>query len=45
MKLSYNGPFDIIEFYKKVEEWIAAKGKEKEIKKKVEQVSQKGKNI
>ena len=38
MKLSYNGPFDIVEFYKKVEDWISAKGKEKEIKKKVEHV-------
>ena len=45
MKLSYNGPFDIVEFYKKVEDWISAKGKEKEIKKKVEHVEAKGKKI
>ena len=45
MQLSYEGPFDIIEFYKKVEDWISAKGKEKEIKKKVEHVEPKGKNI
>jgi len=45
MKLSYQGPFDIVEFYKKVEDWISAKGKEKEIKKKVEHVEPKGKNI
>lgn len=45
MQLSYEGPFDIIEFYKKVEEWISAKGKEKEIKKKVEHVEPRGKNI
>ena len=45
MKLSYNGPFDIIEFYKKVDEWISSKGKEKEIKKKTEHVEPKGKNI
>jgi len=45
LKLSYNGPFDIIEFYKKVEGWISKKGKEKEIKKKTEHVEPKGKNI
>ena len=45
MKLSYNGPFDIIEFYKKVEDWISAKGKEKDIKKKVEHVEPSGKKI
>jgi len=45
MKLSYNGPFDITEFFKRVEDWIQAKGKEKEIKKKVEHVEPKGKNI
>lgn len=45
MKLGYNGPFDIIEFYKKVEEWISKKGKEKEIKKKVEHVGPSGKKV
>jgi len=45
MKLSYNGPFDIIEFYKKVEDWIQDKGKEKDIKKKVENVEPSGKKI
>jgi len=45
MKLSYEGPFDIIEFYKTVENWISKKGKEKEIKKKVEHVEAKGKKI
>lgn len=45
VKLSYSGPFDILEFYKKVEDWISSKGKEKEIKKKVERVSAKGKKI
>lgn len=45
LKLAYNGPFDIIEFYKKVEDWIQKKGKEKEIKKKVEHVEPKGKNL
>ncbi|MBW2974457.1 hypothetical protein KY366_01950 [Candidatus Woesearchaeota archaeon] len=45
LKLSYSGPFDVVEFYKKVEEWIAEKGKEKDVKKKVEHVEAKGKNI
>ena len=45
MKLSYQGPFDIIDFFKGVEDWISSKGKEKEIKKKMEHVSQKGKKI
>jgi len=45
MKLSYSGPFDIIEFFKRVEGWIKAKGKEKEIKKKLEHVEPKGKKI
>lgn len=45
MKLGYEGPFDIIEFYRKVEEWISAKGKEKEIKKKAEHVEPSGKKI
>src|SRR3989338_9252682 len=45
MKLSYQGPFDIIDFFKRVEDWISSKGKEKEIKKKLEHVSQKGKKI
>ncbi len=45
MKISYEGPFDVIEFYKKVEDWISAKGKEKEIKKKVEYVEPSGKKI
>ena len=45
MKLSYTGPFDIIEFYKKVNEWISKKGKEKEIKKKAEHVNPTGKDI
>lgn len=45
MKLSYDGPFDVIEFYKKVEDWISAKGKEKEIKKKLEHVEPEGKKI
>jgi len=45
MRLSYNGPFDITDFYKTVEEWIRAKGKEKEIKRELEQVEPQGKKI
>ncbi len=45
MKLSYNGPFDVVAFYRRVNEWIQEKGKEKEIKKKVEHVEAKGKKI
>jgi len=45
MKLSYNGPFSVIEFYKTVEDWISKKGKEKDIKKKSEHVDPKGKKI
>lgn len=45
IKLNYDGAFDIVEFYKKVEDWIAAKGKEKEIKKKLEHVEPSGKKI
>ena len=29
LRFSYNGPFDIIEFYKEVEDWIKENGMEK----------------
>ncbi len=45
MKLEHRGTFDIIEFYKVVEDWIRKKGKEKEIKKKLEHVGKGGKGI
>ncbi len=45
MQLSYDGTFSIVEFYKKVEEWISVKGKEKDIKKRLEHVEPKGKKI
>ena len=45
VKIKYSGNFDVIEFYKKVEEWISSKGKEKEIKKKTEHVKPEGKRI
>lgn len=45
LRLSYNGSFDVIEFYKKVEDWIRENGLEKETKKKLEHVIPKGKKI
>ncbi len=45
MQLSYEGVFSIVEFYKKVEEWISSKGKEKDIKKRLEHVEPEGKKI
>ena len=45
LRFSYNGPFDIIEFYKEVEDWIKENGMEKEIKKKLEEVEEEGKKI
>lgn len=45
LRFSYNGPFDIIEFYKEVEKWMQENGMEKEVKKKLEIVEEKGKKI
>ena len=45
LRLNYNGVFDVVEFYKEVEDWIARKGMEKEIKKKGEHITPSGKNI
>jgi hypothetical protein len=45
IKLTYNGPFDIVDFYKSIDDWIEKKGKEREIKKKVEHVEKEGKKI
>ena len=45
LNLDYNGPFDIEEFYKAVEDWRESHGREKEIKKKLEKATPKGKNI
>lgn len=45
LKLAYNGPFDVNEFYRAVDDWISKKGKEKEIKKKSEHVDTKSKTI
>ncbi len=45
LRISYNGPVDIRDFFKKVEDWIAAKGRHKEIKKKSEHVTAKDKKV
>jgi hypothetical protein len=45
LKLSYNGTFDIIDFFKNVENWISENNKEKDIKKKLEHVEPKGKKV
>lgn len=45
LRLSYNGPVDIPGFYKEIDRWMEEKGMEKEIKKKMEHVTSKGKEI
>ncbi len=45
MLINYTGPFEVTEFYKIVEDWKEHHGREKEIKKKSEEVSPQGKNI
>ena len=45
LQFNYNGAFELEEFYKTVEDWKDANGREKEIKKKLEHITQKGKNI
>ena len=45
LRLNYNGVFDVIDFYKEVEDWIARHGMEKETKKKGEHIKPKGKEI
>jgi len=45
MELAYDGSFDILEFFKTVDRWINDKGKEKEVKKKLENVESSGKKL
>jgi len=45
LMLKYNGPLSIEEFYKEVEKWIEEKGLHKELKRKSEEVTSKGKKI
>ena len=45
IRFGYNGIFDIVEFYKFVEDWMRRKGLEKDIKNKAEYVNPSGKQI
>lgn len=45
LRLNYNGPIDIRDFFKSVEDWIVKNNMQKEIKKKSEEVTAKGKRI
>lgn len=45
LRLSYNGPLSIEEFYAEVEKWMDKKGMHKELKRKTEDVKPKGKKI
>ena len=45
LRTTYNGPFQVEEFYAEVENWIKEKGFEKEPKKKMEHVTKNGKKI
>tara|TARA_Y100000310_G_C20347562_1_gene652717 strand:- start:182 stop:700 length:519 start_codon:yes stop_codon:yes gene_type:complete len=45
LRLSYNGPLSIEEFYAEVEKWMSEKGLQKDIKRKSEEVASKGKKI
>ena len=45
LRFSYNGPFDIIEFFKTTEYWIKSNEMEKEIKRKLEHVTPTGKKV
>jgi hypothetical protein len=45
LKIKYDGPLDIVEFFKVVEDWIEKKGLNKEIKKKSQEVTAKRKRL
>lgn len=45
LRLAYNGPFDMKEFYAYVDKWIDTNGMEKELKKKSEHVHKNGRQI
>ena len=45
LRLTYNGPFIVEDFYAEVESWIKEKGFEKESKKKMEHVTKDGKKM
>ena len=45
LMLKYNGPLSVEDFYKEVDKWADENGMEKEIKRKTENVTSKGKKI
>jgi len=45
LRLSYSGPFDVVEFYKAIEDWVSEKGMQRELKKKLEHVTPDGKKL
>ena len=45
LRISYNGIFEIDEFYKLVDDWMLEKNRQKEIKKKLEHVEADGKSM
>lgn len=45
LRLSYTGPLSLEEFYSEVEDWIKEKGMQRDLKKKMEHITPKGKEI
>jgi len=45
LKIHYNGPIDIIDFFRAIDDWISSKGMHKEIKKKTQHVDSKRKKV
>lgn len=45
LRVNYNGPLSIETFYEEVEKWMKEKGLQKELKRKSEDVSSKGKKL
>src|SRR3989338_741252 len=45
LRIAYNGPIDVVDFFRAVEDWIDKKGMHKEIKKKSEEVMPKSRKV
>jgi hypothetical protein len=45
LKLTYNGPLSVEEFYAEVEKWMGEKGLIRDLKRKSEEITKKGKNV
>jgi len=45
LRLNYNGPLSIEEFYAEVEKWMSEKGMQKDLKRKSEELTSKGKIV